>query len=180
MATATRPVRVHETTLRQVEGMSRLLGQPPAALLEHAWHHYRESEEFAELLERNRGLVFKVANGYGRDAEDRADLAQEIAAQLFDEVHPWVNAEAMLEPCCVGRLAPPAAAAAPPSRRVPRAQTHRARPRPASARTRQSRHRADPASTNRAALRPGPGPASLRPGAQRPRSRRNRAMPPCP
>ena len=40
--------------------------------------------------------------------------------------------------------------------------------------------RADPASTNRAALRPGPGPASLRPGAQRPRSRRNRAMPPCP
>ena len=39
--------------------------------------------EFAELLERNRGLVFKVANGYGRDAEDRADLAQEIAAQLW-------------------------------------------------------------------------------------------------
>lgn len=39
--------------------------------------------EFAGLLERNRGLVFKVANGYGRDAEDRADLAQEIAAQLW-------------------------------------------------------------------------------------------------
>ena len=49
---------------------------------------------FAEVLERHRGLVFKVANGYGRDAEDRADLAQEIAAQLwrawptYDEARP--------------------------------------------------------------------------------------------
>ena len=40
-------------------------------------------QQFAEVLERNRGLVFKVANGYGRDADDRADLAQEIAAQLW-------------------------------------------------------------------------------------------------
>ena len=39
--------------------------------------------QFAAVLERHRGLVFKVANGYGRDPEDRADLAQEIAAQLW-------------------------------------------------------------------------------------------------
>ena len=39
--------------------------------------------EFADLLQRHRGLVFKVAHSYSRDAEDRADLAQEIAAQLW-------------------------------------------------------------------------------------------------
>jgi len=39
--------------------------------------------EFAERLERHRKIVFKVANGYGRDAHERADIAQEIAAQLW-------------------------------------------------------------------------------------------------
>jgi RNA polymerase sigma-70 factor (ECF subfamily) len=39
-------------------------------------------ERFGELLERHRGIVFKVANTYGFHADDRADLAQEIAAQL--------------------------------------------------------------------------------------------------
>lgn len=38
---------------------------------------------FGELLERHRRIVFKVANTYGFHAEDRADLAQEIAAQLW-------------------------------------------------------------------------------------------------
>lgn len=39
--------------------------------------------EFSELIERHRGIVFKVANTYAFQAEDRADLAQEIAAQLW-------------------------------------------------------------------------------------------------
>jgi RNA polymerase sigma-70 factor (ECF subfamily) len=38
---------------------------------------------FGELLERHRGIVFKVANTYARHPDDRADLAQEIAAQLW-------------------------------------------------------------------------------------------------
>ncbi|MDQ3160947.1 MAG: sigma-70 family RNA polymerase sigma factor [Pseudomonadota bacterium] len=38
---------------------------------------------FSELLKRHAGIVFKVANTYARGAEDRADLAQEIAAQLW-------------------------------------------------------------------------------------------------
>jgi len=38
---------------------------------------------FGELLERHRGIVFKVANSYCRNAEDRADLAQDIAVQLW-------------------------------------------------------------------------------------------------
>ena len=38
---------------------------------------------FATLLQRHAGIVFKVANTYARLPEDRADLAQEIAAQLW-------------------------------------------------------------------------------------------------
>ncbi len=40
-------------------------------------------QAFGELLQQHRGIVFKVVNTYARDAEDRADLAQEIAAQLW-------------------------------------------------------------------------------------------------
>jgi len=40
-------------------------------------------QQFQELLERHRGIVFKVANTYSRDPHDRADLTQEIATQLW-------------------------------------------------------------------------------------------------
>ena len=39
--------------------------------------------EFHALLEAHRRIVFKVAGTYARHPEDRADLAQEIAAQLW-------------------------------------------------------------------------------------------------
>ncbi|MDQ2701319.1 MAG: sigma-70 family RNA polymerase sigma factor [Pseudomonadota bacterium] len=42
-----------------------------------------ERESFGALLQQHRGIVFKVANSYAHDPEDRADLAQEIAAQLW-------------------------------------------------------------------------------------------------
>ena len=38
---------------------------------------------FGDMLERHRGIIFKVANSYGHRQEDREDLAQEIAAQLW-------------------------------------------------------------------------------------------------
>ncbi|MCW5580627.1 MAG: sigma-70 family RNA polymerase sigma factor [Luteimonas sp.] len=38
---------------------------------------------FEMLLERHRGIVLKVARTYAHGAEDRADLAQEIATQLW-------------------------------------------------------------------------------------------------
>ena len=38
---------------------------------------------FSALLQRHRGIVFKVANTYARLAEDRDDLAQEIASRLW-------------------------------------------------------------------------------------------------
>lgn len=43
----------------------------------------RKQEEFAKALEEHRRIVFKVANTYCRELEDRADLAQEIAARLW-------------------------------------------------------------------------------------------------
>jgi RNA polymerase sigma-70 factor (ECF subfamily) len=39
--------------------------------------------QFAELLERHRGIVFKVAATYCRNPADREDVAQEIVTQLW-------------------------------------------------------------------------------------------------
>ncbi|MGX9720633.1 RNA polymerase sigma factor [Stenotrophomonas acidaminiphila] len=38
---------------------------------------------FTELLQRHRGILVKVAGSYARQREDREDLAQEIATQLW-------------------------------------------------------------------------------------------------
>jgi len=40
-------------------------------------------DRFQALLERHRKIVFKVANMYCRNPEDRRDLAQEIGTQLW-------------------------------------------------------------------------------------------------
>lgn len=40
-------------------------------------------QQFETLLQAHRGIVFKVAATYAAHAEDRADLAQDIAAQLW-------------------------------------------------------------------------------------------------
>lgn len=40
-------------------------------------------EQFAELLQQHRGIVFRVASTFAWNPDDRADLAQEIAAQLW-------------------------------------------------------------------------------------------------
>jgi RNA polymerase sigma-70 factor (ECF subfamily) len=40
-------------------------------------------ERFRELIERHRRIVFKVANTYAWQADDREELAQEIATQLW-------------------------------------------------------------------------------------------------
>lgn len=52
---------------------------PPAA--ERACD--RSAEAFLALLQRHRGIVLKIAASYTRLAEDRAELAQEIVAQLW-------------------------------------------------------------------------------------------------
>ncbi|MGO1068672.1 RNA polymerase sigma factor [Lysobacter sp. CA199] len=40
-------------------------------------------QRFETLLQAHRGIVYKVVNSYCRGDEDRADLAQEIAVQLW-------------------------------------------------------------------------------------------------
>ena len=47
---------------------------------------------FEGLLQRHRGIVFKVAHTYCHDIEDRAELAQEIATQLW-RAFPSFNPE---------------------------------------------------------------------------------------
>jgi RNA polymerase sigma factor (sigma-70 family) len=42
-----------------------------------------EQQRFSALIDRHSGIVRKVATTYCRDADDRADLAQEIVAQLW-------------------------------------------------------------------------------------------------
>ena len=43
----------------------------------------RLHQRFEALLDQHRRIVFKIANVYARGAEDRRDLAQEIATQLW-------------------------------------------------------------------------------------------------
>jgi RNA polymerase sigma-70 factor (ECF subfamily) len=45
--------------------------------------------EFQALLERHRGIVFKVANTYCRHAEDRRDLGQDICAHAWKAFPAW-------------------------------------------------------------------------------------------
>lgn len=52
-------------------------------------------EDFLQLLQANRGIIFKICNAYCHNKSDREDLAQEIMYQLwksaksYDESHPF-------------------------------------------------------------------------------------------
>ncbi|MGI8819876.1 MAG: RNA polymerase sigma factor [Chthoniobacterales bacterium] len=39
--------------------------------------------QFSALLDEHRGIIFKIAHSYCRDAEDRKDLVQEIFVQVW-------------------------------------------------------------------------------------------------
>jgi RNA polymerase sigma factor (sigma-70 family) len=41
------------------------------------------SEDFVNTLENNKGIIYKIANSYCKDPEDRQDLIQEITIQLW-------------------------------------------------------------------------------------------------
>ncbi|MEP0710727.1 RNA polymerase sigma factor [Algoriphagus sp.] len=43
----------------------------------------RENETFLSSIESNKGIIYKVANSYCKDADDREDLIQEIILQLW-------------------------------------------------------------------------------------------------
>lgn len=39
--------------------------------------------QFLQLIEQNKGIIYKVARSYGKNEEDREDLFQEIIIQLW-------------------------------------------------------------------------------------------------
>lgn len=42
-----------------------------------------EKERFSTIIEQNKGIIYKVANSYCKDRDDRKDLVQEIIIQLW-------------------------------------------------------------------------------------------------
>jgi len=42
-----------------------------------------KSEKFLRVIQTHKGIIYKVANAYCKDAEDRNDLVQEIMIQLW-------------------------------------------------------------------------------------------------
>lgn len=57
----------------------------------------REHQRFVDLLQAHRGIVYKVAGSYSRNAADRDDLVQEICLQLwrafprYDSARPFAT-----------------------------------------------------------------------------------------
>ncbi len=52
-------------------------------------------KEFLAIIESNKKLVFKVANVYGRDEDDKKDLTQEIILQLWKAFPKYDNTYAI-------------------------------------------------------------------------------------
>jgi len=42
-----------------------------------------EQEQFISVIEENKGIIYKIANSYKKDEEDKKDLVQEIIFQLW-------------------------------------------------------------------------------------------------
>jgi RNA polymerase sigma factor (sigma-70 family) len=45
------------------------------------------NDQFSTLIEEHKGIIYKIANSYCRNAEDRKDLIQEIVVHLWKS-HP--------------------------------------------------------------------------------------------
>ncbi|MFD0942124.1 RNA polymerase sigma factor [Pedobacter boryungensis] len=48
-------------------------------------------QEFLEIIETNKRLIFKICNSYCQNADDREDLAQEIIFQLWKSWGSFTN-----------------------------------------------------------------------------------------
>ncbi|MEM6632872.1 MAG: sigma factor, partial [Bacteroidota bacterium] len=46
-------------------------------------HTEKDTEAFLSALESHKGIIYKVANSYCSNSEDRKDLIQEIIIQLW-------------------------------------------------------------------------------------------------
>lgn len=52
-------------------------------------HTEEQKITFQRLIEQNKGILFKVANTYCKDEEDRKDLVQEIMIQIWQSLHRY-------------------------------------------------------------------------------------------
>src|ERR1700712_2779944 len=49
------------------------------------------NEPFLQLIEQNKGIIYKVARSYGKSDADREDLFQEIVIQLWGAFDRYNN-----------------------------------------------------------------------------------------
>jgi RNA polymerase sigma factor (sigma-70 family) len=61
----------------------RIIGHEYTILLPSSMTVPIDQGAFENLIEGNKGIIYKVANSYCRDKEDRKDLVQEIIIQLW-------------------------------------------------------------------------------------------------
>jgi len=50
-----------------------------------------KSDMFLSVIQMNKGIVYKIANAYCHDSEDRKDLIQEIIVQLWKSFDSYTN-----------------------------------------------------------------------------------------
>ena len=48
-----------------------------------------KDKDYLKILEDNKGLIYKVANSYCNNEEDRKDLFQEISIQIWKSLHRY-------------------------------------------------------------------------------------------
>lgn len=51
----------------------------------------KPSTTFEEVIDKNKGIIYKVANSYCKDVDDRRDLVQEIVIQLWRSFNRFDN-----------------------------------------------------------------------------------------
>ena len=54
-----------------------------------------QQEAFLSVIEQNKGIIYKIANSFNKDEEDKKDLVQEITLQLW-RAFPGYNQQSKL------------------------------------------------------------------------------------
>jgi RNA polymerase sigma factor (sigma-70 family) len=56
---------------------------------------FNQQEAFLSVIEQNKGIIYKIANSFNKDEEDKKDLVQEITLQLW-RAYPGYNQQSKL------------------------------------------------------------------------------------
>jgi len=48
-----------------------------------------QEEQFLSVIEQNKGIIYKIANSFKKDEDDKKDLVQEIILQLWRSFHSY-------------------------------------------------------------------------------------------